>query len=401
MLSYASPMVVPAEYHGREQSFLKHRVLEQYLARWGQKLGSLSRRGAVRLWYVDCFAGPWMSRSPTLEDTSIHIGVRALTEAAATWQAAGHSIEVNAVFVESDRSAFEVLRNHLATREGPVVTRALYGEFGQHVGSIAAMLRDDPAFIFVDPTGFKGATMSFIAPLVRCPVRDVLVNVMFEHINRWKDDPRAFLREQMREFFGLEDGNLPVGLSEEELFALYRENLKARCGLKFAADLAVPHPTKDRTWFHLVVGGNHREALRVFRDVETSVIATEAARVRESASKRRDEERTGQTALAFDTAAPVEPRFDAKYRIDDARLGDVLIAALASGSRRFDTVWPALLEAHHVTFAQVARVALHAEAAGRISIERATTSRRRALPKDADILRRLDPVDPVARSSTS
>ncbi len=227
-------------------------------------------------------------------DTSIHIGVDALTEAAATWRDAGHQIELNAVFVESNRVSFETLRDHLASRGGPVKTCALHGEFGQHVDAIAGMLRDDPAFIFVDPTGFKGAAMSFIALLVAGRVRDVLVNVMFEHINRWKDDPRHFLREQMREFFGLEDGNLAPGLSEAELFELYRENLKVRCGLRYAADLAVPHPTKDRTWFHLVVGGNHHEALRVFRDVEMAVIGTEAARVRDSASKRRDEERTGQ-----------------------------------------------------------------------------------------------------------
>jgi len=392
-------MEVPTEYHGREQSFLKHRVLKEYLLRWGRKLGSLSRRGPLRLWYVDCFAGPWSSRSPSLEDTSIHIGVHALAEAAATWRTAGHDIEVNAVFVEANRNAFETLRDHLASLGGPVKTYALHGEFGQQVDAIAGLLRADPAFIFVDPTGFKGAAMSFIAPLVERRVRDVLVNVMFEHINRWKDDPREFLREQMREFFGLEDGNLVPGLSEAELFELYRENLKGRCGLKYAADLAVPHPTKDRTWFHLVVGGNHHETLHVFRDVEISVIATEAARVRDSASKRRHEERTGQIALALDTAAPVDRRFEAKYRIDDASLADLLIAALGSSPRRFDGVWPALLEAHHVTRAQVAHVARDAEASGRLMIEREKSSTRRPLPKDADILRRLDPEDPVARSS--
>lgn len=82
-------MTVPSEYHGREQSFLKHRVLQQYLQRWGKKLGSLSRTRLVRLWYVDCFAGPWRNKSASLEDTSIEIGLRALEEAATTWRAAG------------------------------------------------------------------------------------------------------------------------------------------------------------------------------------------------------------------------------------------------------------------------------------------------------------------------
>lgn len=394
-------MSVPPEYHGREQSFLKHRVLQQYLLRWGRKLGSMSRARAVRLWYVDCFAGPWMSKSASLEDTSIDIGLRALDEAAATWRDAGHKIEANAVFVESKRSAFEALQAHLQQRKGPIRTHALHGEFGEHVERISKMLGDDPAFIFVDPTGFKGAAMSFIRPLVLCPVRDVMINVMFEHINRWKDDPRAFLREQMRDFFGLEDVDLAPGLSESDLFALYRRNLKDRCCLKFAADLAVPHPTKERTWFHLVVGGNHREVLRVFREVEMSVVGTEAARVREAASKRRHEQRTGQAALPLDTSAPVEPRFEARYRADAAMVADRLVESLGSAPLRFDEVWPGLLEAHHVTRADVARLACAAEAEGRLEIQRGGSSARRTRPKDKDRLRRLDPADPLTRSSTS
>lgn len=54
--------------------------------------------------------------------------------------------------------------------------------------------------------------MSFIRPLVLCPVRDVMINVMFNDINRWKDDSRSFLRTQMRDFFGLEDDDLVPGL---------------------------------------------------------------------------------------------------------------------------------------------------------------------------------------------
>lgn len=394
-------MAVPPEYHGREQSFLKHRVLQQYLRRWGKKLGSLSRKRPVRLWYVDCFAGPWKSKSASLEDTSIDIGLRALEEAATTWRSAGNHIEVNAVFVESRRKAFLALRTHLEQRGGSVLTHPLHGKFGDHVDTISRWLGNDPAFIFVDPTGFKGVAMSFIRPLVRCSVRDVMINVMFNDINRWKDDPRSFLRAQMRDFFGLEDDDLVPGLSESDLFSLYRQNLKQRCGLRFAADLAVPHPTQERTWFHLVVGGSHREVLRVFREVEESVVGREAAQVRDEASKRLHEQRTGQTALLFDTSAPVEPRFETRYGLDAARVSADLVETLGARPVRFADLWPALLETHHVTRAKVARLALQAESQGQIEIVRADGSTRRTLPKNPDLLRRLDPGDPVAGSSAS
>ena len=36
-------MDVPKEYHGREQSYLKHRILKEYAVAWGHKLGSVGR----------------------------------------------------------------------------------------------------------------------------------------------------------------------------------------------------------------------------------------------------------------------------------------------------------------------------------------------------------------------
>ena len=137
--------------------------------------------------------------------------------------------------------------------------------------------------------------MRFIAPLLRGQRRDVLVNVMFDHINRFKDDPRAFLRAQMREFFGLGESDLPEALGEEELFALYRTKLKELCGVQYAADLAIPHPTVDRTKFRLVVGGKNPAVLELFRSIEKKVIGSEAAIVRDDASTRKEQARTGQS----------------------------------------------------------------------------------------------------------
>lgn len=77
---------VPQEYHGREQTFLKHRVLEEYLAVWSHKLASIP---GSHLWYVDVFAGPWQSKGTDRRDTSVAIGLKALQAAASTWEKAG------------------------------------------------------------------------------------------------------------------------------------------------------------------------------------------------------------------------------------------------------------------------------------------------------------------------
>jgi three-Cys-motif partner protein len=187
-------MDVPVEYRGREHTWLKHRVLGLYLDGWAHKLGSVARRRSVRLWYVDCFAGPWKARDDDLRDTSIVVGLDALEAARNTWLSRGYSIETHAVFVERDPRAYRALTKYLASRGGGTTTHPLNMEFGAAVPNMERLVGDDAAFVFVDPTGWKGAGMHFIAPLLRKPRRDVLVNVMFDHINRFKDDPRAFLR---------------------------------------------------------------------------------------------------------------------------------------------------------------------------------------------------------------
>jgi three-Cys-motif partner protein len=362
---------VPAEYQGREQSYLKHRVLKEYLLEWGIKLGSVARQGrSVRLCYVDCFAGPWEAKDASFADTSIALGLDALEAAVSTWRSQGFSIEVDAYFVEKDKDSFAALQQILACRTGTVRTQALRGEFGEHVNTIRTRLGQDPAFIFVDPTGWKGAEIHRIAPLLADgKMRDVLVNVMFNHINRFKDDPRQFLRKQMREFFGLEDRDMPSGLSEEDLFVLYRKQIKLHCGIAYAADLSIPHPTMSRTKFRLVVGGKSSAVLEVFRRVEKNVIGREAAVVREQAARQAKEARTGQLSLL---AAP--PVTDQHYESFHARAleqapRDVLEYLVQRKSMTFGDLWPELLEVHHLTKTELAQAIWKMHERGEIRIE--------------------------------
>ncbi|MFO0611518.1 MAG: three-Cys-motif partner protein TcmP [Polyangiaceae bacterium] len=347
-------MEIPEMYKGREQSLLKHRVLEEYLTLWGHKLGAVARERPLRLCYVDGFAGPWNHRGDKLEDTSIAIGLSALEKAEETWRKRGADIRIDAFFVEKDRASFGALQQYLSSRTGRVNARPYLGKFEDHVGAIERELGTDAAFVFVDPTGWKGAAMRYMAPLLRQRRRDVLVNVMFDHINRFKDDARSFLREQMRDFFGLADGDLPEGLDEEQLFSLYRANLKARCGVKFAADLAIPHPTDERTKFRLVVGGSSTKVLEVFRTVEQKVIGKEAAPVREDAAVRKTQDRTGQLSLLA-TPPPLDPGYQALHERGLDEACREVLALLEAGPRPFADIWPTILESHHLTKVDLAQ----------------------------------------------
>lgn len=258
------PSRVPFEYEGREQTYLKHRVLSNYLVAWAMKRGSAARFKKVRLWYVDCFAGPWQAQDENLTDTSVCIGLNALETAAETWQQQGAEVTLSAIFVETDDRAFERLSAYLTGRRGRVETFPLHSEFGNAVPEINRRIGNDAAFLFVDPTGWKGAGMRYIAPLAEVRGRDVLINVMFNHINRFKDDPRAFLREQLREFFGLGDSDVPTGLSEDALFELYRRQLRQKCKVRRGRPRhSAPDPRP-----HLVSAGDGRTSLSDARAVQ-------------------------------------------------------------------------------------------------------------------------------------
>lgn len=304
-------MEIPKEYAGREQTFLKHRVLEEYLLGWAHKLGS-PKSGQVRLWYVDCFAGPWEAMSPELADTSIAIGLSSLQTAAATWREKGWNIALSALFVEKSARSFKLLSKYIEDHVGAVDATTFHGEFGQYVEEIDRRIGSDPAFLFVDPTGWKGAAMDFIAPLASRPRRDVLVNVMFNDINRQKANPADEIRAQIADFFGLDDDGILRGLDEEQLLTLYREKLKEKCGVRYAADLAIPHPHIDRTWFRLVVGGHHPAVLELFRTVEHHVVGRTAATVR--AAARAVARSNPQQHGLFDTQAAA-PSSDRRFEI--------------------------------------------------------------------------------------
>jgi hypothetical protein len=257
---------------------------------------------------------------------------------------------VHAIFVEKDPIAFEELQGLLPRVKGQVQIHPLHGEFGSHVATIQKLIGADPAFLFVDPKGWKGAAMTHIAPLARRPGRDVMINVMFDHINRFKDAPLAFIRAQMQDFFGRP---LPPRSSEEALMQSYREQLKSTCGLKFAADLIVPHPTQERTKFRLVVGGHHKAVIELFRDVERKVAVTETEEIRHDAKARSRLVRTQQLPLGLELTP--DKRRSASLReqgLADMRTHIHTILA-THVTIRFDALWPVILEVFHLTLADV------------------------------------------------
>jgi hypothetical protein len=95
-------MITLSDYNGREQSYVKHVFLENYLNRLVHKTAS----SYTHIVYVDGFAGPWQSASELFEDTSFGIALNVLSSAKASWKKHGREVKMSAFLVERSAKAY-------------------------------------------------------------------------------------------------------------------------------------------------------------------------------------------------------------------------------------------------------------------------------------------------------
>jgi three-Cys-motif partner protein len=67
--------------------------------------------------------------------------------------------------------------------------RTLNSEFEQAIPEILKIIGKSFSLVFIDPTGWTGFGLRQIAPILRHRPGEVLVNFMFDHINRFLDTP--------------------------------------------------------------------------------------------------------------------------------------------------------------------------------------------------------------------
>jgi three-Cys-motif partner protein len=159
-------MPVPVSYHGREQAFVKHRLLEIYLQRLFIIIG-LNQR-SIR--YVDCFSGPWQEDSADLQDTSIGIALRIFQKSREGLKKMGRDVEFHALFIERNEIAFKKLQDHLAGfQQTGISTSAFHGDFFEPRASMLEWCGPhDFTFFFVDPKGWKNVVeIPTITPLLQ------------------------------------------------------------------------------------------------------------------------------------------------------------------------------------------------------------------------------------------
>lgn len=291
-------------YRGREQSGTKHRLVEQYLEKLAYKI--LVSKRARTLTYIDAFSGPWNSASEDFSDTSF---ARAVATLKRVQQQTSNKLpdkpHINGIFVERDTDSFVQLKAFVDAHTAPangLSLIALDGEFESRVAEIDEISSDSFRLTFIDPTGWTGYSFAKISPLLKGRNSEVIVNFMYDHVNRFIQDGRTSIQESFRPILGEGvDDWLKLKIDREgAIVSRFCENLKAASDYKHVISMPVSKPKSDRTHFILAFGTNSIHGMIEFRDAERRAQHHHAA---VKAQLRDDQADQGQLRL-FETAKP-------------------------------------------------------------------------------------------------
>jgi three-Cys-motif partner protein len=315
---------VPDLYHGREQTKAKHFILKRYLQALAFKV-----MNGFDLTYVDGFSGPWETRAPDFADSSFKIAISVLQDAQEKlFERTGRRRRVRCFFSEANPVAFEQLRHAVAPFHDPArqfEIRTYCGRFEDAVVEMQEFIGTSFPLIFIDPTGWTGYPFDKIKPLFARPRCEVLINFMYDFVNRFasSDDPETIAsldpilggpgwRSRL-------DERIARGPAVEKLF---RQTLEKAGGFDFVVSTKIDKATVERPHFFIAYGTKSHEGLKAFRETEYTALK-EHSKNRGLAKERRREEKTGSIDLFAGYDGQVE----------EASL-DVIIEAQIASARR-------------------------------------------------------------------
>lgn len=311
------PKVDLTNYTGREQAYIKHCLLEEYLPEWAYKVGSAWNE----LVYVDGFAGPWQTTHVDYADTSFGIAIQALRRCQAGLRERARNLKMESILVDQDRKAFSELEKFAELQSNPDFgVHALHGQFIELIGPIDAIIKANTQnafrFIFLDPKGWADIPMKRLQPFLRGRSCEVLINLMTRHIIRFLDEPdrehsynNLFgRREPIENLKGSRLKNEDPHARAELAVREYGRSLRLLCGFKYVSAAVILEPEEEAVRYFLVYGTNHPRGVEVFKSAETK-----AARIQDQVRNDTLVRKTHQPSLIFDDAPP-SSRISSKLR---------------------------------------------------------------------------------------
>lgn len=340
-------MKPPEFYRGREQTYLKHFFLEKYLERVAWNI--LSFRDEFV--YVDGFSGPWKSEDEALEDTSFMIALNQLRKVRqGLKERQGRNVRLRCFFNDNHEQAYYELEKAVSDIDD-IEIRVLCRDFEDVVPEVVDFVGRSFSLTFIDPTGWKGFGLQKIASLLALP-GEVIINFMFDYVNRFLDDPIPEIAATFDTLFGGPGWHLEVGRymqtgysREDAILNVYRDRLRQIGKFPHVTSTRILKPLAERSYFHLVYGTRHWKGLVEFRNIEKKAI-DEQERVRGVAKITHQVERTSQTELFGIGDEKLGPRSSDEERNRELSAAHAKLQEILSthGSCKYETLIGGILE---------------------------------------------------------
>lgn len=296
--------------------------------------------------------------------------------------------------VEKDERAFGEL-SKVAARFPDIEVIPHPGDFHEALPFILAGIPPDVfAFSLIDPKGWS-IDLQRITPLLARPNSEVVINLMYDFINRFIDHPNERIMESLnrtipgpewREALNQGTADLPAA-REALVIGTFVQALKTIGDYRYVPSLKVRRPGHERTLYHLVYGTRSAAGLAVFRESQMKALQGEAE-VQSGIKRGKREERTGMLGLfSPDMEAandPVAQFLKRERQAAQTALLEALIAVPAGLLWR--DLWPQVLERFAVTPSDLGRDVNALRKLTRLEVP-GWSSERRQIPEDDYLIR--------------
>jgi three-Cys-motif partner protein len=302
----------------------------------------------------------------------------------------GKCPKIRCFFSENNREAFAKLVAAIAPFHKPeedFEIKTYCGDFEDAVPEIQAFIGQSFPLIFIDPTGWTGYAFEKIKPLFDRPKCEVLINFMYDFINRAASMSDAKTIASLDPILGGPnweerlDPHLSRGRAVEKLF---RDTLKVSGDFAFVVSTKIDRSTADRPLFFIAYGTKSRDGLKTFRETEYGALRVNA-RDRATAKERKREGKLGTVDLFPGFEADVqESTIDDIVEEQKALASEALLSTLQDVGIFFSDARSMLLQAYTLRVTNVKDICVDLAKAGKIENTWGGGNRK---PHDSDLIK--------------
>lgn len=374
-------------YSGREQTKAKHFVLKRYLEALAFKVLTFSD-----ITYVDGFSGPWETKTDNFTDSSFMIAIRVLEDAQKkTFERDGKRRRIRCFFSEINPEAFAQLQTAVAPFHKPEESfevKTFHGKFEDAVSEIQAFIGTSFPLFFIDPTGWAGYPFDKIRPLFLRPRCEVVINFMYEFVNRFAHSDDESIIASLNPILGGPgwrdrlDPSLSRGVAVEKLF---RETLASVGKFDFVISTKIDKATAERPHYFITYGTKSRDGLKAFRETEYAALRAHVKSRANAKEKKREDKSNIGDLFAGHEAEVQEATIDEIVDEQKALASADLMAALSQhGTLTFANVLVRLLQAFMLRETNVKDICVDLAKVGKIENTWGGGNRK---PRDTDTIK--------------